>query len=47
LGAANEFPKWRRANGRILRGLVIRRELERQLFLTPVATGDNYGLENR
>jgi lysozyme len=39
LGAANEFPKWRRANGRILRGLVIRRELERQLFLTPV----NYG----
>jgi len=36
LGAANEFPKWRRANGRILRGLVIRREAERQLFLTPV-----------
>ena len=40
LGAANEFPKWRRANGRILRGLVIRREAERQLFLTPIATGD-------
>ena len=36
LGAANEFPKWRRANGRILRGLVIRREAERRLFLTPV-----------
>jgi lysozyme len=47
LGAANEFPKWRWANGRILRGLVIRREAERQLFLTPVAIGDNYGLENR
>jgi lysozyme len=40
LNAANEFPKWRRANGRILRGLVIRRELERRLFLTPVTTGD-------
>jgi len=35
LGAANEFPKWRRAGGRVLRGLVIRRERERQLFLTP------------
>ena len=36
LGAANEFPKWRRAGGRILRGLVLRREAERQLFLTPI-----------
>jgi lysozyme len=47
LNAANEFPKWRRAGGKILRGLVIRRELERRLFLTPIMTGDNYGLENR
>ena len=36
LGAANEFPKWRRAGGRILRGLVLRREAERPLFLTPI-----------
>jgi lysozyme len=41
LGAANEFGRWVRAGrgGRVLRGLVIRREAERQLFLTPV----NYG----
>ena len=32
-GAANEFPKWRRAGGKILRGLVLRREMERNLFL--------------
>jgi lysozyme len=40
LGAANEFNRWVRAGGRVLRGLVIRRELERRLFLTPIATGD-------
>jgi len=33
--AADEFPKWRRAGGRILLGLVRRRAVERQLFLTP------------
>jgi lysozyme len=33
-GAADEFPKWRRASGRILAGLVRRREIERQLFLS-------------
>ena len=32
-GAADEFPKWRRAGGRILKGLVRRRASERQLFL--------------
>jgi len=32
--AADEFPKWRRANGRILKGLVKRRASERELFLT-------------
>ena len=32
-GAANEFPKWRRAGGKILRGLVLRREMEQKLFL--------------
>ena len=31
--AALEFPKWRRANGRILRGLVERRKREKALFL--------------
>ena len=34
LGAADEFPKWRRAGGRILAGLVRRRAAERALFLT-------------
>lgn len=33
LGAANEFPKWRRAKGRILAGLVRRRREEARLFL--------------
>ena len=33
LGAADEFPKWRRAGGRILAGLVRRRAAERALFL--------------
>jgi lysozyme len=32
--AADEFPKWRRAGGRILPGLVRRRGVERALFLT-------------
>lgn len=32
-GAADEFPKWRRAGGKILKGLVLRREAERKLFL--------------
>lgn len=33
-GAANEFPKWRRAGGVILNGLVRRRATEQALFLT-------------
>lgn len=32
-GAADEFPKWRRAGGEILAGLVKRRAAERSLFL--------------
>ncbi|MBC8242328.1 MAG: lysozyme [Alphaproteobacteria bacterium] len=32
-GAADEFPKWRRAGGRIMRGLVRRRAEERALWL--------------
>ena len=31
-GASAEFPKWRRAGGRILRGLVRRRLAERDLY---------------
>ena len=34
LGAADEFPKWRMAGGRILAGLVRRRAAEKALFLT-------------
>ena len=34
LGAADELPKWRRSAGRILPGLVRRREAERNLFLS-------------
>jgi len=30
--AANEFPKWRRAGGKILKGLVRRRAVEQALF---------------
>ena len=33
-GAAEEFPKWRRAGGKILPGLVKRRVDERALFLS-------------
>ena len=33
-GAADEFPKWRRAAGKILKGLVLRRASERKLFLS-------------
>lgn len=32
-GAANEFPRWNRAGGKILRGLTRRREAERAMFL--------------
>jgi lysozyme len=34
LAAANEFPKWVRAGGRKLRGLVLRRQAEKELFLS-------------
>ena len=34
LGASDEFPKWRKAGGRILKGLVRRRGVERELFRT-------------
>jgi lysozyme len=31
-GAAAQFDRWSRANGRVLRGLVARREAERAVF---------------
>ena len=33
LDAADEFPKWRKAGGRVLKGLVRRRIAERNLFV--------------
>ena len=33
-GAADELPKWVRAGGKILKGLVLRRAAERKLFLS-------------
>lgn len=35
LGAADEFKKWNISNGKVLNGLVKRREKERALFLMP------------
>ena len=31
--AADEFPKWRKAGGRVIKGLIRRRKQERELFL--------------
>ncbi len=36
-GAASQFPRWSHANGKVLLGLVRRREAERALFVTPEA----------
>ena len=32
-GAADQFPRWNKAAGKVLNGLVVRREAERALFL--------------
>jgi|TARA_R100000306_G_C4375093_1_gene141621 lysozyme len=34
IGASQEFPKWRRGGGKILKGLVLRRAKEKELFLS-------------
>jgi lysozyme len=34
-GAANEFGKWNKAGGKVLKGLTLRREAEATLFRTP------------
>jgi len=39
-GAADEFPKWRKAGGQVLEGLVSRRADERELFLTPMQSNE-------
>ena len=42
-GAANEFPKWNKSNGKVLNGLVKRREEEKELFLkTNYLSNKNY-----
>ena len=33
-GAANEFPKWRKSNGKVMAGLIRRRAQEKALFLS-------------
>lgn len=35
IGASNEFGKWNKAGGKVLKGLTRRREAERKLFLKP------------
>lgn len=35
IGACNELPRWNRAGGKVVKGLVLRREKERQLCLNP------------
>ena len=35
-GAANEFPKWRKAGGRVLNGLVRRRADEKAMIMSDV-----------
>ena len=39
-GAADEFLRWNKSKGKVLRGLTRRREAERALFLTPVAAAE-------
>lgn len=36
-GAAREFPRWNRAGGKVLRGLILRRNAERLLFETELS----------
>ena len=41
-GAANEFPKWRKAGGRVLQGLVRRRADEKAMFMSDVIHAVGY-----
>jgi lysozyme len=38
---ANEFDRWNKAGGKVLAGLVTRRRMEKELFLTPMKTEYN------
>lgn len=40
-GACNELPRWNKADGKVLKGLVDRREAERQMCLTKEVTHAN------
>jgi lysozyme len=45
LGAADEFPRWNKAAGKVMRGLSRRRNAERALFLgSPAKEAIDYGL---
>lgn len=41
-GAANEFLRWNKANGKVLNGLVKRRKAEKELFLTSIESKSIY-----
>ena len=41
-GAGNEFPKWRKAGGKVLPGLVRRRADEKNLFMSDVIHAIGY-----
>ena len=41
-GAANEFPKWRKAGGKVLNGLVRRRADEKAMFMSDVIHAVGY-----
>jgi len=40
-GASKEFLKWNKQAGKVLRGLTVRRELEKQLFAKDLSSGNN------
>lgn len=41
-GAANEFLRWNKSNGKVLNGLIKRRKAEKELFLTPIESKHTY-----
>jgi lysozyme len=47
LGAADEFLKWNKAGGQVLKGLTRRRTDERELFLTPVLVKEEIKIEEK
>lgn len=44
-GAANEFPRWNKGGGKVLKGLVKRRAAEQKLFNTPITKAVYYTVE--